>query len=166
MSQFFVSGGQSTGTCRSSKNLPAMQETPVWFLGQKICWKRDKLPTPLFLGLPGGSAGKKESALNVGDLGSIPGLGRSFGEGNSYPCQYSGLGQKVCRVGIAFIYIYIYMCVCVCVCGERKPFFPWINSDYLGKKCKRKYIFSFSMKKHSLLLNIALNLIPGISHVY
>ena len=39
---------------------------------------------------PGGSAGK-ESACNVGDLGSIPGLGRSPREGNSYPLQYSGL---------------------------------------------------------------------------
>ena len=39
---------------------------------------------------PGGSAGK-ESACNVGDLGSIPGLGRSSGEGKSYPLQYSGL---------------------------------------------------------------------------
>ena len=33
----------------------------------------------------------KESACNVGDLGSIPGLGRSPREGNSYPLQYSGL---------------------------------------------------------------------------
>ena len=39
------------------------------------------LPTPVFLGFPGGSAGK-ESACNVGDLGSIPGSGRSSGEGN------------------------------------------------------------------------------------
>ena len=38
----------------------------------------------------GGSAGK-ESAYNVGDLGSTPGLGRSPGEGNVYPLQYSGL---------------------------------------------------------------------------
>ena len=37
-----------------------------------------------------GSAGK-ESASNVGDLGSIPGLGRSPGEGKVYPLQYSGL---------------------------------------------------------------------------
>ena len=44
----------------------------------------------VFLGFPGGSAGK-ESACNVGDLGSIPGLGRSPGEGNSYSLQYSGL---------------------------------------------------------------------------
>ena len=36
-----------------------------------------------------GSAGK-ESACNVGDLGSVPGLGRSFGEGKGYPLQYSG----------------------------------------------------------------------------
>ena len=37
-----------------------------------------------------GSAGK-ESACNMGDLGLIPGLGRSPGEGNGYPLQYSGL---------------------------------------------------------------------------
>ena len=42
------------------------------------------------MGFPGGSEGK-ESACNVGDLGSISGLGRSSGEGNGYPLQYSGL---------------------------------------------------------------------------
>ena len=44
----------------------------------------------LLQGFPGGSAGK-ESACNVGDMGSIPGLGRSPGDGNSYPLQESGL---------------------------------------------------------------------------
>ena len=43
---------------------------------------------------PGGSAGK-ESACNVGDLGSIPGSGRSPGEGNGYPLQYSGLENSI-----------------------------------------------------------------------
>ena len=42
------------------------------------------------LGFPGGSAGK-ESACNAEDLGLIPRLGRSPGEGNGYPLQYSGL---------------------------------------------------------------------------
>ena len=41
-------------------------------------------------GFPDGSAGK-ESACNVGDLGSIPGLGRSPGEGDGYQLQYSAL---------------------------------------------------------------------------
>ena len=41
-------------------------------------------------GFPCGSAGK-ESTCNVGDLGSIPGLGRFPGEGKGYPLQYSGL---------------------------------------------------------------------------
>ena len=41
-------------------------------------------------GFPCGSAGK-ESACNAGDLGSIPGLGRSSGEGNGKPLQYSFL---------------------------------------------------------------------------
>ena len=43
----------------------------------------------MVLGFPSGSAGK-ESVCNVGDLGSTPGLGRSPGEGNGYPLQYSG----------------------------------------------------------------------------
>ena len=47
---------------------------------RKICWRRDRLPSPVFLGFPCVSAGK-ESACNVGDLGSVPGLGRSAGEG-------------------------------------------------------------------------------------
>ena len=45
-------------------------------------------------GFPGGSDGK-ESAYNVGDLGSIPGFGRSPGEGNGYPLQYSGLENSM-----------------------------------------------------------------------
>ena len=47
---------------------------------KKIPWRRDRLPIPVFLGFPCGSAGK-ESAYNVGDLGLIPGFGRSPGEG-------------------------------------------------------------------------------------
>ena len=45
-------------------------------------------------GFPGGSD-SKESACNAGDLGSIPGLGRSPGEGNSYLLQYSGLENSM-----------------------------------------------------------------------
>ena len=46
------------------------------------------------LGFPGGSAGK-ESARNARDLGSIPGLGTSPGEGSSNPLQYSGLEKSM-----------------------------------------------------------------------
>ena len=52
------------------------------------------LSTPVFLGFPYGSAGK-ESTCNVGDLGSIPRVGRSPGEGNGYPLQYSGLENSM-----------------------------------------------------------------------
>ena len=45
-------------------------------------------------GFPCGSAGK-ESTCNTGDLGSIPGLGRSPGEGKGYPLQYSGLENSM-----------------------------------------------------------------------
>ena len=57
-------------------------------------WRREWLPTPVFLGFPHGSA-DKESACNVGDLGSIPELGRSPREGKGYPLQYSGLENSV-----------------------------------------------------------------------
>ena len=46
------------------------------------------------LGFFGGSDGK-ESACNAGDLGSVPGLGRSTGEGKGYPHQYSGLENSM-----------------------------------------------------------------------
>ena len=45
-------------------------------------------------GFPCGSAGK-ESACYAGDLGSIPGLGRSPREGKGYPFQYSGLENSM-----------------------------------------------------------------------
>ena len=48
--------------------------------------RRDRLPTPVFMGFPGGSDGK-DSACNAGDLGSIPGLGRSPGGGHGNPLQ-------------------------------------------------------------------------------
>ena len=48
---------------------------------------RDRVPT---VGFPGGSEGKA-SACNAGDLGSIPGSGRSPGEGHGNPLQYSCL---------------------------------------------------------------------------
>ena len=46
------------------------------------------------MGFPDSSVGK-ESACNAGDCGSIPGLGRSPGEGNGYPLQYSGLKNSM-----------------------------------------------------------------------
>ena len=56
--------------------------------------KRDRLPTPVFLGFRCGSAGK-ESTCNAGDLASIPGLGRSPGEEKGYPLQDSGLENSM-----------------------------------------------------------------------
>ena len=60
------------------------------------------------LGFPGGSE-VKASASNAGDLGSIPGLGRSPGEGNGNPLQYSGRwvieDPAVIYIGECFAYI-------------------------------------------------------------
>ena len=61
---------------------------------RKIPWRRNRLPIPVFLGFPGDSVGK-ESACIERVLGSLSGLGRSPGEGNSYPLQYSGLENSM-----------------------------------------------------------------------
>ena len=82
------------------KNPPAMPETLFDSWIGKIRWRRDRLPTPVFLGFPCGSAGKESARddlgwINVVDLGWIPGLGRSPGEGKGYPLQYSGLENSM-----------------------------------------------------------------------
>jgi len=87
---------------RDEPSSPASQEPPVntkiykavqdniclqsrrsWFYSWvgKIPWRRDRLPTPIFLCLPG-DTDDKESAFNEGNLGSILGLERSPGRGH------------------------------------------------------------------------------------
>ena len=67
----------------------------IW--GLKFPWRRDRLPTPVFLGFPGDSD-SKGSTHNVEDLGSVPGLERSPEGRHGNPLQYSCLenphGQK------------------------------------------------------------------------
>ena len=58
------------------------------------CWSLAWRILSVSLGFPCGSAGK-ESACNAGDLGSVPGLGRSPGKGKGYPLQYSGLENSM-----------------------------------------------------------------------
>ena len=67
-----------------------------WFTSWvgKIHWRRDTLPTPVFLSSPCGSSGK-ESPCNMGDLDSIPGLGKSARERNGYSLHYSGLENSM-----------------------------------------------------------------------
>ena len=70
-----------------------MFEEGEWFLLEILLWLSFLI---LYgnLGFPCGSAGK-ESACNAGDLGAIPGLGRSLGEGKGYTLQYSGLENSM-----------------------------------------------------------------------
>ena len=84
------------------EKLPKKNSNPICRRVEKIHWGRDMLPTPVFLHFPCDSAGK-ESTRNAGDLGLIPGLGRSLGKGKGYPLQYSGLENSMdCKVhGVA-----------------------------------------------------------------
>ena len=87
-------GARASFITQLLENSPAMQETPVWFLGQEDPLEKWKATPPVFMGFPGSSAGG-ESAWNAGDLGSIPGLGRFPGEGKGYPLQYSSLENSM-----------------------------------------------------------------------
>ena len=85
---------------------------------------------------PGGSAGR-ESACNMGDLSSVPGVVRALGEGNSYPLQYSGLensmdcismgSQRVGHNWATFISLQIKVNVIITL-GLRKSFLFNINT--------------------------------------
>ena len=108
ISQLFTSGGQSIGVSASASVLPmniqdwfplgwtgwiSLQKsstTPQMFTSEKQTLLRNRLSYQYNGGFPGSSDGKA-SAYNAGDLGSIPGLGRSPGEGNGNPLQYSCL---------------------------------------------------------------------------
>ena len=102
-----ISGGRIADLVGAHDNIRGFPDSSVgkeshmqcrrpWFNSWvgKICWRRDRLPTPVFLGLPCSSAGK-EPACTAGDLGSILQLGRSPGEGKGYPLQYSGLENSM-----------------------------------------------------------------------
>ena len=72
------------------KNLPAMKETPVRFLGREDPLEKGQTTHSVSMGFPGGSD-SKESACTAGDLNLIPGLGRSPGRGHGNPLQDSCL---------------------------------------------------------------------------
>ena len=73
--------------------------TPIFLPGEshgQRSLEAQSIGLHIVMGFPCGSAGK-ESACNAGDLGSIPGLGRSPGEGHSNPLQYSCLENPMDR---------------------------------------------------------------------
>ena len=76
-------------------NSATMQETLVQLLGWDDPWRRDRLPTPVFLVFPSGSAGK-ESACNDGDLGLIHG-GKEAACNERDQCSIPRLGDLLER---------------------------------------------------------------------
>ena len=78
--------------------LPWSDGTRCWVLSQlfhfPILLSSRGFLVLLHWGFPDSSVGK-ESSCHMGDLGSIPGLGRSLGEGKGYPLQYPGLENSM-----------------------------------------------------------------------
>ena len=89
------------------KNLPSRQETPVQFLGQEDLLRRDRLPTPVFLGFPCGSAGK-ESTSNLGDLGSF----QHSGLENSTDCMVHRVAKSWARKATFTLPPLMWFCCC------------------------------------------------------
>ena len=90
----------------------------------------------MFLGFLCGSTGK-ESTFNAGDLGLIPGLGRSPGEGKSYPLQYFGLENSmdctVRRVAKSRTQLGDFRILCLIL--QRHPVFHILRFFLSGELC-------------------------------
>ena len=82
-------------TAQLVKNPPTMQERPQFnsWVG-KIRWRRDRLPTPVFMGFPCGSAGKESAHMQETWVRPL-GWEDPPGEGKGYPLQYSGLENSM-----------------------------------------------------------------------
>ena len=78
------------------KNPPAMEKTPVRFLCWEVPWRRDRLPTPVFLSFPCGSAGK-ESVCNCRRPGFNPCVGK-------IPCRRKRLSTPAFWLGESMNY--------------------------------------------------------------
>ena len=116
------------------KNLPTIQETLVKFLGQKgrkVPWRRDRLPTPIFMGFPGGSDGK-EFNCNARDLDLIPWLGRSPRGGHGKSLQCSCLKSPLNKGGLV-------------------AYSPWGHKESAHRKHTRihTYIYIWHIFNHS-----------------
>ena len=111
-------------------------------------------------GFPCGSAGK-ESACNSGDLGLIPGLGRSSGEGKGYPLQYSGLENSMDYIfhGVAksrmqlsefHLYSFTHAPVFLSLQHQLFPLLDFFHQPTINIFLLKSYFFHF--KRKSILL--------------
>ena len=98
------------------------------------------------MGFPGGSAGK-ESACNAGDLGLIPGLGRSPGEGNSYPLQYSGLENFMDHIAHGVTKSWTWLSKFHFICPLSQWYCPITSSFAVPFSCPQSFLASGSFPK-------------------
>ena len=89
---------------------------------RKFPWRRDRLPTPVSLGFPGDSDGQESTCQcrRHKRCGSIPGSGRSSGEGKGYPLQYSCLENPMDSGAW-------WATLCICFIARLKIHFIWMQ---------------------------------------
>ena len=157
------------GCCHCRSHLQCGRPSFDFWFG-RICWRRDRLPTPAFLGFLCGLAGK-ESTCNAGDLGLItPGLGRSPGEGKGYPLQYSGLEISMdCTVhGVAksWTWLNAFHFHCKKPCFTKMGYWKWKQAFQCFCGNLRIFLLNLNLKrteiwscvKHPLKATIICNL--------
>ena len=104
---------------------------------------------PVFLGFPCGSA-SEASACNVGDLGLIPGLRRSPGEGKGYPLQCSGLENPV---------------DCICIAHGVTESWTWLRDSHLTTKAKKTNTPQWNHFLFWIQIQQSKKLLPTDSHI-
>ena len=100
-------------------------------------------------GFPDSSVGK-ESACNLGDLGSVPGLGRSPGKGKVYPLQYSGLANSSrtqlsdfhFHLGNSLEILWLGLCTCTAV-AQVQFLVRGLNSQATPSSQKKRELFKW-----------------------
>ena len=104
-----------------------------WGTIQSVTVDKNSLsPNPKYIGFPGGTSGK-ESACNAEELGSIPGLGRSFEGGHGNPLQYSCLENPTGR-GAWQATVHGVAQVGHDLATKPPLVVEWLNSESLGAK--------------------------------
>ena len=121
-------------------------------------------------GFPGGSDGK-ESSCNGEDEGSVPGFGRSPGEGNGYPHQYSCLANSKDILGVILYYNFAncsHWGNCSRVHRTSLYYFlhPYVNLQLTQKKKFNLKIFTSSIFTDNILLNVVLKRTHSSQHIF
>ena len=116
------------------------------------------------LGFPCGSTGK-ESACNVGDLGSIPGLGRSPRDGKGYPFQYSGLENSMHCIVHGVGHDRVTFTSIITSMLPSSSYSHLIDKEIKTQKINVPKVRQWLKEKMSFILNLFIKMFSQLNHI-